>query len=403
MTKIWQIIKHEYIRHVRENKFLISLLSLPIMVVVIFAVAIIVILFSIDDTPVGYIDHPGILTQAYQREQDSFSNPKIDFLSFEDKAQAQSALESKEIQAYYIIPEDYSSTLQVELYYLDEPASDVQSQFDQFMRQNIDTLQGLDPQVVNRLENGSQITISDLDGEREMGEDQWYLIFTPFVLGLMFFFVVMTSGGYLSEAVVEEKENRTMEIVITSVSPTQLMTGKIIGNIALGLTQLLAWLLFGWIGIKVAGRVWPVVQEFTLSTDYILVALVTMVPAFLMIAALMAAIGATMAESSESQQVSGLFSITMMIPYFLASPIMMNPGGAIATALTFFPFTAPITIMLRMALTVVPQWQLILATGILWLFALLAIWFAGKAFRMGMLRYGKKLSLKEIFRKEAQA
>jgi len=128
-----------------------------------------------------------------------------------------------------------------------------------------------------------------------------------------------------------------------------------------------------------------------------------MVPAFLMVAALMGAIGATMTETSESQQISGLFSITMMIPYYLASPIMMNPGGAMATALTFFPFTAPITILLRMSLTIVPQWQLILAIGLLWVFALLAIWFAGKAFRMGMLRYGKKLSLKEIFRKEAQA
>ena len=403
MTKIWQIIKHEYLRHVLEKKFLISLLSLPIMVVVMFGVAIIVILFSIDDTPIGYIDQPGILTQAYEREQDSFFNPKIDFLSYEDKAQAQTALESEEIQAYYIIPENYSSTLLVELYYLDEPDSDVQSQFDQYMRQNLDTLQGLDPQVINRLENGTQITIADLDGEREMGQDQWYLVFTPFVLGLMFFFVVMTSGGYLSQAVVEEKENRTMEIVITSVSPNQLMTGKIIGNIALGLTQLLAWLLFGWIGIKVAGRVWPVVQDFSLSTEYILIALLAMVPAFLMVAALMAAIGATMTETSESQQISGLFSITMMIPYYLASPIMMNPSGAIATALTFFPFTAPITIMLRMALTVMPQWQLILAIGIIWLFAIFAIWFAGRAFRMGMLRYGKKLSLKEIFRKEARA
>lgn len=403
MTKIWQIIKHEYLRHVVEKKFLISLLSLPFMVVVMFGVAIIIILLSIDDTPVGYIDHPGILTQAFQREQDSFLNPKIDFLSYEDKEQAQTDLESEEIQAYYVIPQDYTNTLQVELYFFDEPDSDVQNQFDQFMRQNLDTLQGLDSQVINRLENGIQITITDLDGEREMGQDQWYLIFTPFVLGLMFFFVVMTSGGYLSQAVVEEKENRTMEIVITSVSPNQLMTGKIIGNIALGLTQLLAWLLFGWIGINVAGRIWPVVQEFSLSTDYVLIALVVMIPAFLMIAALMAAIGATMTETSESQQISGLFSITMMIPYYLATPIMMNPNGTIATVLTFFPFTAPITILMRMALTVVTPWQLILAIGILFLFAFLAIWFAGKAFRMGMLRYGKKLSLKEIFQKEARA
>ncbi len=403
MTKIWQIIKHEYIRHVREKKFLISLLSLPIMVVVMFAVAVLVVFFSINDTPVGYIDQPGILTKPYMREQDSFFNPKIDFLSYEDKAQAQAALEAGEIQAYYVIPEEYSATFQVELYYQEEPESDVQSQFDQFMRQNIDPLEGLNPQIVNRLENGNQFTITDLEGEREMGQEQWYLIFTPFVLGLMFFFVVMTSGGYLSQAVVEEKENRTMEIVITSVSPNQLMTGKIIGNIAVGLTQLIAWLLFGWVGIKIAGRFWPVVQDFTISTDYALVALLVMLPSFLMIAALMAAIGATMTQSSESQQISSLFSITMMVPYYLATPIMMNPNGTIATVLSYFPLTAPITIILRMALTVIPTWQLIISISLLFLFAFLAVWFAGKSFRMGMLRYGKKLSIKEIFGKEAHA
>jgi ABC-2 type transport system permease protein len=215
----------------------------------------------------------------------------------------------------------------------------------------------------------------------------------------MFVIVIMTSGGYLLQAVVEEKENRTMEIVITSVSPGQLMAGKIIGNISVGLTQLVIWLIFGWVGLKVGGQFFPFLQDFSISTEYALVLLLVLLPSFAMVAAIMAAIGSTMTETREAQQVSGLFSLPIMIPYYLASPIMMNPNGTLAVALSYFPLTAPITILMRMAFTVVPLWQLAINIGILVIFAALAIWFAGRAFRLGMLQYGKKLSLKEVLRK----
>ena len=230
-----------------------------------------------------------------------------------------------------------------------------------------------------------------------MKQDEWFLVFTPFIAGIMFVIVVMTSGGYLLQAVVQEKENRTMEIVITSVSPNQLMTGKIIGNIAVGLTQLIVWLLFGWIALEVGGLIWPALQDFSLPADYIFVLLLILLPAFVMVAAVMASIGASMTEAREAQQVSGMFSLPIMIPYYLSSVITMNPNGTLAVVLSYFPLTAPITILMRMAFTVVPTWQIVINIIILVIFAALAIWVAGRTFRMGMLRYGKKISLKEIF------
>jgi ABC-2 type transport system permease protein len=79
---------------------------------------------------------------------------------------------------------------------------------------------------------------------------------------------------------------------------------------------------------------------------------------------------------------------------------MMNPNGPLAMILSFFPITAPITLIMRMGFTVVPAWQIAINIAILVIFAILAIWFAGKAFRMGMLRYGKKLSIKDVLRKQ---
>jgi len=403
VAKIWHIIKYEYSRHVFQKRFLFSLLSLPFAVVAMVGVVLLMGVFSMDSTPVGYIDHSGILADPLRLETSGdIFDPLIEFRAYQDEDLARTDLEAGEIQAYYILPEDYVESLSVELFYLEEPGSGVQSQFRSFVRRNLMEAENIDPQLEKRLSEGSLVTVEALDGSRTMREDQWFLIFTPFIAGILYIIVVMTSGGYLMQAVVEEKENRTMEIVITSVTPGQLMTGKIIGNIAIGLTQLVIWLLFGWLGLVVGGYFWPVLQDFSLPANYILILIVLLLPSFVMISALMAAIGATMTEMREAQQISGMFSISTTIPFYVSSMIMMNPNGTLATVLSFFPLTSPITILMRMGFAVVPTWQIVINIALLVVFAVLAIWFAGRAFRMGMLQYGKKLSLKEIFRKNVQ-
>lgn len=403
MRKVWHIIKYEYQRHVFQKRFLFSLLSLPLAAVAMILVALVIAAFSTDTSPIGYLDRSGVLQDVDRSsDQGSLFEPMIEFTAYGSEEQARSDLEDGDIQAYYIIPESYPQSPEIELVYFDSPDSAARRQFTNLIRRNLDTFQGLDPQVQERLQSGAIVTVASLDGSREMREDQWFMIFTPYIAGIMFVIVVMSSGGYLLQAVVEEKENRTMEIVITSVTPNQLMTGKIIGNIAVGLTQLVIWLFFGWIALRVGGLFWPPLQDFSLPGNFALVLVLMLLPAFIMVAAFMAAIGSTMTQMQEAQQVSGLFSLPIMIPYYLSTTLMMNPNGTLAMVLSYFPLTAPITILMRMAFTVVPAWQIAISIALLVVFAGLAIWFAGRAFRMGMLRYGKKLSIKEIFGKRVE-
>lgn len=404
MAKIWQIIKHEYSKHVFTKRFLFGLLSLPLMICLMFAVVLIVTAFSLNTDPVGIIDHAGILQEiSPPTEKGSLFNPQISFLSYDSEDQANSDLDAGTIQAYYVIPENYPQNTRVILTYNEEPASDVQAQFTQLIRTNLEPFRDMNPQIWERLQSGNNITTLSLDNSREVKQDQWYLILLPFIAGILFIVVVMTSGGYLLQAVVEEKENRTMEIVVTSVSPNKLMAGKIIGNISVGLTQLIAWLIFGWIALKVGGRFWPILGEFSLPMNYILILLLTLLPAFIMVAAIMAAIGSTMTEIQEAQQVSSLVSLSMTVPFYFSNMFMMNPNGPFATALSFFPLTAALTLLMRMGFTVVPTWQIVVIVAILILSALAAVWFAGRAFRLGMLQYGKKLSIKEVLRRGQKA
>jgi ABC-2 type transport system permease protein len=123
-----------------------------------------------------------------------------------------------------------------------------------------------------------------------------------------------------------------------------------------------------------------------------------------MVSAFMALIGATVSEAREGQQMIGLIGLPIWIPYMLTAVIIENPNSPLAVALSLFPLTSSMTMLLRQGVTILPAWQIALSSGILVISAILAIWLAGKAFRLGMLRYGKRLSLREIFsRKEGVA
>jgi ABC-2 type transport system permease protein len=121
------------------------------------------------------------------------------------------------------------------------------------------------------------------------------------------------------------------------------------------------------------------------------------IPSFVMIAGLMVAIGATVTEAQEGQQIASVFTLLVVIPYWFTFQILFNPNGPLAIALSFFPFTAPVTLPMRAGMTVIPPWQLALNLAFLVLCALGALWIAGRAFRLGMLRYGQRLSWREIF------
>ena len=119
-----------------------------------------------------------------------------------------------------------------------------------------------------------------------------------------------------------------------------------------------------------------------------------------MIAALMVAIGATVTDVQEGNQIASLFTIPVVIPYWFTVLILTNPNGPLAVGLSFFPFTAPVTLSMRAGMTVIPFGQLVLNLAFLWLCALGALWIAGRAFRLGMLRYGKRLKWREVFARQ---
>ena len=398
MTKFWLVFRNEYLRHVLRKRFIFALLSMPLFVGLLVGVGILAVWADYDGRPVGYVDPSGFFKNARSVPQKSDSLfPPLIIKAYSTITDVKTALENQQIQAYFIIDSHYLDNGQVEATAPGTIKDSTRQDFQSFLRYNL--LAGQTDQVAERVLNGPEIVIQSLNTNRKMAGNEFINILLPLVSGLLFIVVVNTSGSYLVQALIEEKENRTMEIVITSVSDQQLMAGKVVGNLSVGLTELIIWLLFGFLGFVIAQRYFPGAQNLNINMDFVALMIITLLPAFVMVAALMAAIGSTSTNSREAQQWAGLFTLPIVIPFWLIVPLMESPNSPLAVGLSLFPLTAPITLPLRAAFTEVPAWQIGVSLLLLVACAIGALWLAGRTFRLGMLRYGKRLAWREVFRK----
>jgi ABC-2 type transport system permease protein len=327
-----------------------------------------------------------------------FLQTEVEFIEFDSELKAETALENKSIQAYFVLDTDNNETINAQLVYYKFPANTIQEQFSDQVKQYL--IKSQPAAVVARLTEGFHMTLLSADGSRKMGENDWINYVVLFGTGILFIVVLFTSSGYLMSALVEEKENRTMEILITSVSPDQLMAGKVLGNLSVGLTQMSVWVVTLILGYLIGKSQFNWLQNLHISPGEILTLAAIMLPGFILVAALMAMLGTTVTEAREAQQMSGLITLPIVAPYWISTPIIMNPNGSLAVALSFFPLTAPVTMSIRTAMSVVPIWQVILSSAILFLTAAGAIWLSARAYRLGMVRYGKKVSLRELIGKQ---
>lgn len=215
----------------------------------------------------------------------------------------------------------------------------------------------------------------------------------PFAYMILLLMTSMMGGQFLMTTVVEEKSSRVIEVLLSAVSPLELMTGKILGQLVVGLLLLGA---YGGLGVG------------TLAVFAILdllepVALISMLVFFfisyLTIAALMAAIGAAVNELREAQSLQGPIMVILMIPYLLFLPISRNPDSAFSVACSFIPPINPFAMMLRVASTSPPPlWQIGLSMLIGIITAAAAVWLAAKIFRVGLLMFGKPPNLRTLIR-----
>lgn len=340
----------------------------------------------------GYVDLSGIVQTIPE------SVPAGRLIAYADEYTARQALGQEKISAYYLVPADYMQN--GEIIYV-RPDFNPLSAFDQaglmrwVLRVN---LLGGDWQLANRAANPLQLDVILLEPPSARDQENPLTFFLPYGVTLLFYVLILMSASLLLNSITKEKENRVLEILMSSISPRQLLTGKITGLGIAGLIQAAIWVGVGFAALRLGGRSFDLSQAFQLPLSFLLWGLIFFVLGYALYASLMASVGALVPNLREASQATFIVIIPLVIPLMAISIIIRDPNGALATILSLFPLTAPVTMMTRLAATSVPLWQTTLAAILLALTAAWIVRAVANMFRAQTLLSGQPFSPKRLFR-----
>jgi ABC-2 type transport system permease protein len=221
----------------------------------------------------------------------------------------------------------------------------------------------------------------------------------PFVFGILLALSIIFSSTYLLQGLGEEKENRLIEILLSSVSPRQLLTGKVLGIGAAGLVQVAVWAISTPLLLNMASSsIGGFISTIQLPANFIVLAVVYFILGYLLFAVISAAIGAISSGSREGQQLIGVFTIPLLIPLWFTSLLMLFSGNPVWVFFTIFPLSAPVEVIMRLGVSVIPPWQLIASIGVLVLSIIGILFLTIRIFRTYLLMYGKRPGFGEVIR-----
>jgi ABC-2 type transport system permease protein len=436
-NKTLLIISREYLTRIQKKSFIIITILMPILLVAMIVLPIMLVSIS---------------------EQRQFSRilvvdeSEIFINNFEDNDHYEFSYRSGDIEQIKqeAFDQDFDVVLQIlgstqgvksNIYYKKNLPSGLQSAVenqmdDIFFNQLLQDSLHIEPSRFENMQNlakaeSTTIQIDEKGGEKEHDAEINQIF--GMVCGLVIYFIIIIFASQVLRGVLEEKSNRIVEVLISSVRPTQLLIGKIVGIALVGLTQLVIWIaLSGAIlgGIQLAApnlfseesvetiaetpgvnlpdtatlqeqttNIFEMIQNyFAVSFGTIILCFVFFfVVGYLIYSTLYAATGSVVDNESDSQQYTMPITIPLILAIVFVPNISMNPDGPLAFWLSMIPLTSPIAMMVRLP-SGVEAWELLLSMGLALGFLVFSIWFAAKIYRIGILNYGNKPSWKTIFK-----
>ncbi len=429
MNKIALIIQREYLARVRNKTFIILTLLAPLLMVGFIAVIVYLSTLKSDKTQSILVnDHSGIFKESLTDSK----TVKFSFTENVDDEIAKKLITEGNYYALLIIP-DTISDKRLELISENQVNISTKLYISKLIEKKLryDKLQsmGVDPKVIDKVNPEVHIRTIKInkEGKEEISSAEAALGI-GYVSSFLIYMFIFIYGAMVMRGVIEEKTNRVVEIIISSVKPFQLMMGKIIGVALVAFTQLALWIIFGVIIMFAAqsfmgdtGSVQeqvlqsqnmaPEMQEVMNNTAFNdIVAPIMNLPVFsilfsfvfyfiggyLLYASLFAAIGGAVDNETDTQQFMLPITMPLILSLIVAQTVMQNPEGPAAFWFSIVPLTSPVVMMMRIPYGV-PAWELILSMALLVLTFIGTTWLAAKIYRIGILIYGKKFSYKDLW------
>lgn len=435
MNKIQLILKREYISRVKKKSFIVMTLLGPVLMAALMLAPVMISKYSNDnENRILVVDeHPEIFTTLLPNSENIF------FIN--SKLTLDSAKKSFDAEKYYgilYLPADLMKNPGGAMLFTEKQANlSVTSYIENNLKKQIENdklkAAGIDQRTLSSIDTRVDLKTLTLKGEENSAE---LATIVGFVCGFLIYMFIFLYGVQVMRGVIEEKSNRIVEVIISSVKPFQLMMGKIIGIALVGLTQFLLWIILTFTLTTIAGKVMvdsgkeaSVISQqmskngmnekgleelgatkkiqgdaitkvfdqlsninFTLILGCFIV---YFLGGYLLYSALFAAIGAAVDNETETQQFMLPVTIPLILAFVVAQSIIQNPDSQLGFWFSIIPFTSPVVMMVRIAFGV-PGWELALSISLLILGFIGATWLAGRIYRTGILLYGKKVTYKEL-------
>jgi ABC-2 type transport system permease protein len=412
MNKIITVGTREFVETVRTKAFLIGVILLPgLILAFVFGAQWFQKLAESTEVPprhVVLLDGTGVLEAEVQKQVEKFDqeNPARQIVltsqpADTDVAPLAAQVRAGKLYAYLRIPPDaIAGTAVCQLGRADQQLQSLR-ELSNIVTTAINNARyrasepPIDPQAVAAVaDRGVEVVSVDVSTGLATGKQQMFVrVVVPFAIMFLLFMGIMQISFGLLTSVIEEKSSRIVEVLLAAVSPLQLMTGKIVGMVMVGITVLLVWGGVGYTAIYASGYGGYVSGPMLFYTS------LYFIPGFLLFAAILGAIGSACNTLKEAQSMASPITILNLIPMVLWLPISQNPGALMPTILSYIPPMTPFVMVLRLAADPrTPLWQIATTQALLWASVLATIWAAAKIFRVGVLMYGKPPSLRELLR-----
>lgn len=381
MRNILLVAEYEFLSNIRKKSFLFAVFGVPLMMLGIFAVVFLVQNAAEDSgivaDQIGYVDLNNLIT---------LESPM--FIEQADARVAQAALEAGEIDTYFVITPFYLNDGNVPIYAAGNLADESKDAIQVFLVENL-SAQVTSTAPAERLIEPINLEIFLESSQKQLSQTGFIgVLVSPFIFTTVLIMALQLTSGFLMSGVVEEKANRVMEILITSITPYQLLTGKLLGLGALGLVQMLVWLVLAVLSASFGGQV-EALSGLSFPPDYVLLVLLYFVLSYFLYASILAGIGAVVGSEQESRTIAGVISFFLAIPYFCVFLLFNDPQSPILTALLIFPLTSAMMFMMLYPFITIPFWQVALSLGLLVLASWFVTWAAARVFRWALLFSGK--------------
>ncbi|MFM8840408.1 MAG: ABC transporter permease [bacterium] len=395
----------EFIQKVKTKAFILSMILSPIIMGVFSVLPILLTSISVEEPKkivildkqqsIGTLAKPMLDSITYSGGEKKFdiTVKSIDPAKPLNIAKYQQALLSDEYVGMIVIPDDVYSSKKMEYHSQHvgnaRELEEITDIFETVIQDSLLTFHGMKKSAFKEIKKGIDLSTIKVqkDGSSESGS---FLVEFASVYGTIFIILLMVSfsGQQLVRSLLDEKTNRIIEILLSSVTPMELMTGKLIGLGGLGLIQASFWLIFAWLGATFSQ------VEVSVFASIHLIFLYAMLGYFLF-ASIMIGLGSLATTEQEAQTMTGYIIMLATVPFILMFVIIENPGGTITKVCSYIPFLTPAVMSARIAL-LMPHWSEIVLSVIVLIASIFGcLWISAKLFTVGMLTYGKRISFKQ--------